>query len=373
MKIEFYKHNIGKEEKDKVLECLDGIFLTTGSYVAEFENKLAQYLNIEHVVGLTSCTAALHLSLLALNIGEGDEVITTPLTFIATATAIMHTGARPVFVDVEPETGLINPDNIKKAITKYTKAIIPVHLYGQMCDMKALKSIAQNSNLKIIEDAAHCLEGERDNIRPGQLGDIACFSFYATKNITSGEGGAIATKNEEIASRIRLLRQHGMTKEAADRYSGNYQHWDMIECGWKYNMDNIQASILLPQLDKIDFYWQKRDELFNYYLKQIQRVDGLQYPIIKNNSKSAYHLFTVWVNKKYRDMVLKKLNTYGIGVAVNYRAIHLLRFFKEKFGYTRNYFPHAEEIGDSTITLPFYLKLQNEEVDHVVKVLKEII
>ena len=330
MNVEFYKHNVGQEEKDKVLECLDGTFLTTGSYVAEFEKKFAQYLNIKHVVGLTSCTAAIHLSLLALNIGEGDEVITTPMTFIATATAILHTGAKPVFVDVEPDTGLINADNIKKAINKNTKAIIPVHLYGQMCDMKAIKLIAQEANLKIIEDAAHCLEGERDDIRPGQLGDIACFSFYATKNITSGEGGAIATNNEEIASRIKLLRQHGMSSEAADRYSGNYQHWDMIECGWKYNMDNIQASILLPQLEKVDFYWQKRDELYHYYLTKILKVKGLKYPVMKNNSKSAYHLFTVWVNKEYRDTILKKLNTHGIGVAVNYRAIHLLTFFREK-------------------------------------------
>ncbi|MBI4680392.1 MAG: aminotransferase class I/II-fold pyridoxal phosphate-dependent enzyme [Nitrospirae bacterium] len=188
MKIEFYKHNLGKDEKNKVMECLDGIFLTTGSYVSEFENKLASYLNLQYAVGLTSCTAALHLSLLALGIGEGDEVITTPMTFIATATAIIHTGANPVFIDVERDTALMDPDKIESAITERTRAIIPVHLYGQMCDMKKIKKIAEKYNLKIIEDAAHCIEGEREGIKPGQLGDVACFSFYATKNITSGEG-----------------------------------------------------------------------------------------------------------------------------------------------------------------------------------------
>ncbi|GAJ04017.1 unnamed protein product [marine sediment metagenome] len=183
MKVEFYKHNIGEEEKKKVLECLDGIFLTTGSYVAEFEEQFASYLNLKYAVGLSSCTAALHLSLLALGIGEGDEVITTPMTFIATATAIMHTGAKLVFVDVEPNTALIDSDRIESAITERTKAIIPVHLYGQMCDMRRIRAIANKYNLKIVEDAAHCIEGKRDGVGPGQLGDIACFSFFATNTI----------------------------------------------------------------------------------------------------------------------------------------------------------------------------------------------
>ena len=217
MKVEFYVHNVGEAEKRSVLECLDGLFLTTGERVAEFEKRLSEYLGVPHSVGLTSCTAALHLALLALGIGPGDEVITTPMTFIATATSIMHTGAVPVFVDVEPATGLIDPARIESAITPRTRAILPVHLYGQMCDMRTIRAIADRHGLTIIEDAAHCLEGRRDGIGPGHLSDVACFSFYATKSITSGEGGAASCRDREIADRIRMLRQHGMSKEAADR------------------------------------------------------------------------------------------------------------------------------------------------------------
>ena len=373
VKVEFYKHNIGEEEKKKVLECLDGIFLTTGSYVADFEEQFAIYLNLKYAVGLSSCTAALHLSLLALGIGEGDEVITTPMTFIATATAIMHTSAKPVFVDVEPDTALIDPDRIESAITKRTKVIIPVHLYGQMCDMRRIRAIANKYNLKIVEDAAHCIEGKRDGVGPGQLGDIACFSFYATKNITSGEGGAVATNDEELAKKVKLLRTHGMSKEAANRYSGTYQHWDMIECGWKYNMDNIQAAMLLPQLRKIDDHWAKRNSLYKEYVNYLNRIPEIDFPKIASNSKSAYHLFTIWVDENRRDEFLKKMGKTGIGVAVNYWAIHLLTYFRNTFGFKKNDFPLAERIGNRTISLPFHLRLQSKDIKYVVSMLKNIL
>lgn len=366
MKIEFYKHNLGQEEKDKVIECLNGIFLTTGSYVSEFEDIFAQYLDLQYAVGLTSCTAALHLSLLAAGIGEGDEVITTPMTFIATATAILHTGAKPVFVDVERDTALIDPGKIESAITDKTKAIIPVHLYGQMCDMKKIRAIADKYDLTIIEDCAHCVEGERDGIRPGQYGDIACFSFYATKNITSGEGGAVATNNKELADKVRMLRQHGMSKEAADRYSGTYKHWDMIECGWKYNMDNIQAALLIPQMKKIHLNWKKREELYKNYIERLKPVPNIEYPRILENSKSAYHLFTIWVDRNMRDGILQSLGDNGIGVAVNYRAIHLLTYFRTRFGFKRGDFPVSEEIGDRTISLPFWIGLSDSDIKHII-------
>lgn len=373
MKIEFYKHNLGKDEKEKVMECLNGIFLTTGSYVSEFENNFASYLNLQYAIGLSSCTAALHLALLASGIGEGDEVITTPMTFIATATAIIHTGAKPVFVDVERNTALIDPDKIESAITERTKAIIPVHLYGQMCDMKRIRKIADKYHLKIIEDAAHCIEGKRDGNNPGQLGDAACFSFYATKNITSGEGGAVATNSKELSDKVRMLRQHGMSKEAADRYSGIYKHWDMIDCGWKYNMDNIQAALLLPQLNKIENSLKKREELYNKFVEQIKTFPGIEYPKIESNSKSAYHLFTIWVDKEKRDYMLQKLGESSIGVAVNYRAIHLLTYFNNNYGFKRGDFPIAEEIGDRTISLPFWIGMRNEEVQYVIEVINKIL
>jgi UDP-4-amino-4-deoxy-L-arabinose-oxoglutarate aminotransferase len=292
------------------------------------------------------------------------------MTFIATSTAIMHTGAKPVFVDVEPDTGLINPELVESAVTKKTKAILPVHLYGQMCDMIRLRDIADKYNLKIIEDSAHCIEAERDGIRPGALSDVACFSFYATKNITSGEGGAIGTNSNQLAERVRMLRQHGMTKEAADRYSGHYQHWDMLECGWKCNMDNIQASLLLPQLKKIDLNWKKRNELYEKYVKSINDIPGVGYPKILANSKSALHLFTIWVDADKRDSLLHLYGENDIGVAVNYRAIHLLKFFKDTFGFTKGAFPEAERIGSSTLSLPFYPRMTDSEIEEVFRVLE---
>jgi dTDP-4-amino-4,6-dideoxygalactose transaminase len=366
MKVEFFRHSIGEEEKAKVCECLDGIFLTAGSYVKDFEEGFGKYTGLRHVVGLNSCTAALHLSLVALGIGAGDEVITSPMTFIATATSIIHTGAIPVFVDVDPHTGLIDPGKIERAITKRTKAIIAVHLYGQMCDMRAIKGIAERRGLKIVEDSAHCIEGERDCTRPGELGDIACFSFYATKNITSGEGGAVGTNKPELAEKVLLLRQHGMSKEAADRHSGNYQHWDMLECGWKYNMDNIQAAMLLPQLGKIEKYWRRRREVYDRYIDGLEGICEIRYPRIAQGSKSSLHLFTIWVDEGKRDSVLEEMGRRGVGVAVNYRAIHLLKYFRERFAYRKGMYPNAERIGECTISLPLYPGLSDEEIGYVI-------
>jgi UDP-4-amino-4-deoxy-L-arabinose-oxoglutarate aminotransferase len=371
--VEFYRHNIGDPEKEKLMECLDGIFLTTGSYVNEFEKNFAEYLKLKHAVGLTSCTAALHLSLLALGVGPGDEVITTPMTFIATATSILHTGATPIFVDVEPDTALIDCSRIEQAITKKTRAIIPVHLYGQMCDMRSIRQIADKYNLKVIEDAAHCIEGERDGYKPGHLGDVACFSFYATKNITSGEGGAIATNNPKRADKVRLLRQHGMSKEACERYPGRYQHWDMVECGWKYNMDNIQAALLLPQLENIEKLWEKRSETYLEYYDQLKPISAINIPRIVDNSKNAFHLFTIWVDPAKRDQIIFALGEHGIKTTVNYRAIHLLTYLKQKYGFEKGVFPISEKIGDSTLSLPFHPNLTRKEIHHVAKTLKNIL
>lgn len=391
MKIEFFMHNIGKEEIAKVEEVLNSIFLTTGNVVKEFEDNLGRYLGCKHSVGVTSCTAAMHLSLLAYGIGPGDEVITTPMTFIATATSILHAGARPVFVDVESETGNIDVakieefifskckiDNstghlINRSTNNRVRAIMPVHLYGHMCDMRGIRSIADEYGLVVIEDSAHCIEGERDGIKPGQLGDTACLSFYATKNITSGEGGVIATNDDEIADKLRLLRLHGMSRGAADRYTDKYQHWDMELLGWKYNMDNIHAALLINQLKLVEKRWKRRQEICTKYEDAFRNLDGVDFPKVLPGTKSARHLFTIWVDSNRRDKLLWKLQESGIGVAVNFRAIHLLKYFRETFGFERGMFPMAEKIGDSTISLPTYPKLSDSELGYVIKIVKEII
>jgi len=373
MKVEFYKHNISQQDIDNVVEVLNSLFLTTGEVVSEFEYKFSRYLDCRYTVGVTSCTAALHLSLLACGIGPGDEVITTPMTFIASANAVLFTGAKPIFVDVEPETGNINADLIEGAITPKTKAILPVHLYGQMCDMKKIRAIADRYHLIIIEDAAHAIEASRDGARPGQLSDAACFSFYATKNITSGEGGAISTNNEETAEKLKKLRLHGMSKGAAERYSKRYEHWDMEMLGWKYNMSNIQAALLLSQLGRIEQNWQRREDICRLYEEAFKKDSGVTCLKVLPNSKSGRHLFTILVPPKRRDSIMGQLQESRIGVAVNFRAIHLLTFYRQAFGYERGSFPIAEKIGDSTITLPLYPKLTDEEVRYVIQTVKEVI
>lgn len=371
MKVEFFRHNLNQDDFDSSKKVLQSIFLTTGNVVRQFEEKFSSYLSCSNVIGVTSCTAALHLSLLALGIGEGDEVITTPMSFCATSNAILHTGATPVFVDVEEETGNIQADLIEGRITEKTKAILPVHLYGQMCDMKKIRQIADRHGLVVIEDAAHCIEGRRDDIRVGQLGDMACFSFYATKSLTCGEGGAIATNEPKKAEELAMLRLHGMDKSATERYTKRYQHWDLPRLGWKYNMDNIHASLLVHQLDRLDQYWERRNDIWSRYEKALRVVKGVSIPKTLPEVKHARHLFTIIVTSERRDSALWNLQEHGIGVAVNYRPIHLLKYYREQFGYREGDFPAAEKIGAGTISLPLYPSLKDDEVDYVVQTVSD--
>ncbi len=372
-KVDFFRHDLGQAELDSVAAVLAGLILTTGETVAKFEQRFAGYLGRRHALGLNSCTGALHISLLALGIGPDDEVITTPMTFIASATAIIEGGAKPVFVDVEPDTGNLDASRIEAAITERTRAILAVHLYGQMCDMRTIRAIADRHNLRVIEDAAHCVEGTREGVGPGQLGDTACFSFYATKSLSCGEGGAVVTDNDELAEKMLLLRLHGMNKTAADRFVEGYKHWDMITLGWKYNMSNIQAGLLLPQMDRLEGNWQKRDALARRYEESLSGIAGLMLPKALPGVHHARHLFTIRVRDGLRDQVLKGLQKAGIGVAVNYRAIHLLTYFRKTFGFKDGDFHIAEQIGNETISLPFYANMPLEHVEIVTATLKDLL
>lgn len=371
MKIEFYRHNLEESDIESVSRVLKSVFLTTGPVTAEFETKFASYTGLKQTVAVSSCTAAIHLSLLALGIGSGDEVITTPMTFIASAIPIIHVGAMPVFVDVEKNTALVDVKKIEKAITSRTKAILPVHLYGSMADMKAIRTIADQYNLKIIEDCAHCIEGERDGIRPGQLSDTACYSFYATKNLTCGEGGAVATNNAELAEKVRILRLHGMSRDAATRYSEYYQHWDMLSLGWKYNMNDIHASLLVGQIESLKIHFKRREEIWDLYNGAFAGIPGINIP--ETRGKSARHLYTIWVDREKRDQYLIKLQDRDIGVAVNYRAIHTLTYFRKIFNFKPHDFPIAYRIGEMTISLPFYPKLRDSEVDYIIESVRKIV
>ena len=370
-KIEFYRHSLDESDKKQILQVLDSIFLTTGDIVSTFEKKLSDYTKNKFSVGLMSCTHGLDLSLRYFNIGQGDEVITTPMSFIATANVIEHVGAKPVFVDVERKTGNIDATQIEKAITKKTKAIMPVHLYGQMCDIITIKKIADKYNLKIIEDAAHCLEGQRDGFYVGQLSDAACYSFYATKNLTCGEGGAITTNNEAMYNWLCQARLHGMTKDAASRYTEKYRHYDVKFAGFKANMSNLSAALLINQINRLDELLERRNNIARMYDSALRELEAIKFPQVLKNSRHGRHLYTIWIEPEMRDKIINYLQEQRVGVAVNFRPIHLMSYYKEKYGFEEGDFPLTEEIGSSTISLPFYPRLKEEEIEHVVETLKE--
>lgn len=363
--VDFYKHNLDTEEINSVVETMHGTFLTTGPKTKLFEDKFSKYLGVDFTIGMTSWTNSAFLVLKAWGIKEGDEVIVPAATFIASANVVEHCGAKPIFIDSELSTGNIDLDKLESLITNNTKVIMPVHLYGHMVDMKRLRKIANKYNIKILEDCAHCIEGSRDGIQPGQLSDAACFSFYATKNITCGEGGAVVTNDSSLVDKLKLLRLHGMDKSAADRYSGTYKHWDMTELGYKSNMNDIQASMLIPQLNKIDDVLKIKEEICNYYEKSFNDAN-IEYMKVLPNTISARHLFTILAPEGKRDDLLSFLQEKGIGVAVNFRPVHLMQYYKDKYGYNLGAFPIAEQIGDRTITIPMYPKLLKEEISYVV-------
>jgi dTDP-4-amino-4,6-dideoxygalactose transaminase len=371
-RVEFYRHALTEEDIAAVADTLRSVFLTTGPRAALFEQEFAKYLGVAHAAAVSSCTSALYLCLRALNIGPGDEVITTPMTFIATANAILHAGATPVFVDVEPDTGNLDASAVKRAITSRTRAIIPVHLYGLMADVRSIDELCRRYNLMMIEDAAHATEAVRDGLRPGQLGHAACFSFYATKNLTCGEGGAIATNDAALADSVRRLRSHGMSKEAAGRYTSRYQHWDMLTLGYKANLSDINAALLAGQLPRLDAQRDRREAIASRYESAFADLPGISYPLVRDGALSARHLFTIWIGSGRRDEYLWRLQEKGIGVAVNYRAVHLLSYYRTQFGFQPGDFPHAEGIGDQTLTLPLYPAMAEADVEAVIEAVREV-
>lgn len=382
-KVEFYRHQLGDEEAGSWRRVLDTLFLTLGPQVAAFESELGRYLvrgregvTPPHVVGTTSCSMGLLMALRALDVRAGDEVITTPMTFAATTNAILHSGATPKLVDVEAATGLIDPDAVRAAIGPRTVGILPVHLYGQLADMKALRSLADRHALFIVEDSAHGIEMERDGVRPAELSQASVFSFYATKNVTCGDGGAIATHDPRVAERLRRLRNHGLSKAATERHGGAYQHWDLVELGYKANLTDLDAALLRPQLPRVEAKRSLREQIARRYESSLREAiaeiritappAGRVPWLVEGRGRSSHHLFTFHARPGQRDALLAKLSAAGVGTAVNYRAIHLLTYLVELLGLRRGALPVAEEIGDRTLSLPLYPTLTVDEQERVV-------
>jgi dTDP-4-amino-4,6-dideoxygalactose transaminase len=367
---------IGEEEIREVVATLRGGWIGTGPRVAQFEKMIKEYTEAQHAIALSSCTAALHLSLLVLGVGPGDEVVTTPMTFAATANAILHTGAKPVFADVNRETMLLEPEKIEAAITPRTKAILPVHLAGRLCPMDEILAVARRHGLAVIEDAAHCIEGRYHGRKVGSISDLTCFSFYVTKNLTTAEGGMVMTNNPVWAERLRTLALHGMDVHAYNRFGDRgYRHYQVVEAGFKYNMTDIQAALGIHQLMRIEASWRRRNEIWNEYQKAFSGLP-LHRPVDDEvDTRHARHLYTILIDEeacgKTRDQLLDYFTRQRIGTGVHYTPVHLHPYYRKTFGYREGDFPNAEWIGQRTMSLPLSAKLIEQDVEDVIAVLRQ--
>ncbi len=369
---------IEQPEIDEVVATLQSGWLGTGPRTQAFEKQFCAYTGAQYAIGLNSCTAGLHLSLLALGIGPGDEVITTPMSFCATANVIIHVGATPVFIDVEPETGNMDMNRLEAAITKKTKALLPVHLYGRPVNISAMLAIAEKYNLPIIEDAAHAIETKYNDKKIGSIGTTACFSFYATKNICTGEGGMLTTNSKKIADMVRTYHLHGISKDAWNRYSeSGYKHYTTILPGYKYNMMDIQAALGIRQMERIDDYHAIRTHIWNMYNEAFHDLPITTPAIIPDTIIHARHLYTILIRKNEcginRDEMMEALRAENIGTGVHFIALHEHKYYKERFGYKPSDFPNAHEISEHTLSLPLSAKLTDDDVHDVINGVKKVL
>jgi dTDP-4-amino-4,6-dideoxygalactose transaminase len=366
------------EEKREVLNCLETGWLGTGAKVAQLEREFRDYKGAQYAVAVNSCTAALHLSMLVAGIGAGDEVITTALTFCATVNTIIHAGAKPVLVDVDPATFNIDPREVEAKITSATKALVPVHFAGRACDMDALVSIAQRHGLMIIEDCAHAVETTYKDKQAGTFGSFGCFSFYVTKNMITGEGGMILTPDERHADRLKILALHGMSKDAWRRFSDDgYKHYYVVECGYKYNMMDIQAAIGIHQLRRIQRNWERRQEIWAIYQRELADLPLALPTPPDEGSRHAYHLYTVLIDPKRtnlpRDQFIVDMTAENIGVGVHYQSVPVHPYYQERFGWRPEDYPHSLRIGQQTVSLPLSPKLTDQDVFDVVRAVRKIL
>lgn len=366
---------IEEAEIQEVVASMETGWLGTGPKVAQFEKDFKAYKDANYAAAVNSCTAALHLSMLAAGLQPGDEVITTPLTFCATVNAIIHSGATPVLADVDPVTMNIDPVQVEAQITSKTKAIIPVHFAGRPCDMDALCALAERHNLKLIEDCAHAIETEYKGRKAGTFGDFGCFSFYVTKNITTGEGGMILSRCVQDADRIKVLALHGMSKDAWKRFSDDgYKHYQVVEAGFKYNMMDLQAAIGIHQLQRVTPYWERRQEIWQRYNEAFADLPITLPADPEPDTLHGYHLYTVLIDEEKagisRDAFLSAITAQNIGVGVHYMSIPEHPYYQQRFGWKTEDYPVAKRIGRQTVSLPLTARLTDADVADVIAAVK---
>ncbi len=368
--IPFALPSIGREEEKSVISVLRSGWLTTGKITSLFESEFAGYLGVKHALGVNSATAGLHLALDAIGIKKGDEILTTPYTFAATAEIIKYFGAKPVFVDIDKNTFNIDPGLIPGKLNKNTRAIIPVHIAGLPCDMKAIDMLSKKYGIKIIEDAAHAFPAKTMDGRAGTIGDIGVFSFYATKTITTGEGGMVVTNNDDYAERISTMRLHGIDRKVWDRHRGKTLSWEyeVVEAGYKYNLTDIASSIGRCQLKKADAFLARRKYIAEKYIEKFNKYDFLILPPRSDNH--SWHLFILRINEKKltisRNSFMKELEKKGIGTSVHYKPLHIMPYYKKTLKHEPEDFPESIKVFKSAISLPIYPGLNNSQINRII-------
>ena len=371
--IPYGRQDINEDDINAVVEVLKSDFLTTGPKVAEFEQKFAEYVGAKYAVAVANGTAALHIACLAAGIKEGDEVITSPITFAASANCALYCGAKPVFADIDPVTYNIDCKSIEQLITDKTKAIIPVHYTGQPCDMDEIHRIADKYNLLVIEDAAHAVGAEYKGKKIGGLSDMTEFSFHPVKHITCGEGGIVTTNDEKLYEKLKLYRTHGITRnpDEMSRYDGAW-YYEQIGLGYNYRITDFQSALGMSQLKRIETFLKRRREIADKYNQAFQNMDGITIPKQLKDTNSAWHLYVIQVDKSIRRQMFDFLRENNIGVNVHYIPVYTFPYYREH-GYRDVKCEHAEALYESIISLPMYYGLKDEEQDYVIDKVKEFL
>lgn len=376
--VPFHVPQIGEEEIESVVRTLKSGWITTGSQVKAFEENFSRYVECKNAVAVNSCTAALHLALDAIGIEEGDEVIVPTVTFAATAEVVLYFRAKPILVDCEPDTYNLDCKRLEAAITSKTKAIIPVHFGGQPCDMGSIAKIARDHKLRVVEDAAHALPASYEGKRVGSIGDITCFSFYATKTITTGEGGMATTENSELADRMRLMSLHGISHDAWKRYTreGSW-YYEILYPGFKYNLTDIAAALGIEQLKKCNEFWESRRRIAMTYDQNFGDLPEIRTPVCRSNVQHAWHLYVIQLNlarlKIDRNQFIEVLREQGIGTSVHFIPLHHHPYYRNSSDYGPRDFPNADCVFERIVSLPIYPKMTDVEVEKVIRAVRQIV
>lgn len=373
--VPFHRPSFDGRELAAIEDVLRTGWITTGERAREFERRFADYVGASHAVALNSCTAALHLALAAEGIGPGDEVITTPYTFVATVETICYLGATPVFADIDPATRNIDPAAIQAKIGPRTRAIVPVHIAGLPCDMDAVASVAGARGIPVIEDAAHSLPASYKGRRVGSLSRATAFSFYATKNLTTAEGGMLTTEDPDLAARYRRLSLHGITADGWKRYRlGGKWFYEVVEMGYKYNLTDVAAAMGLVQLEKLDGFDARRHEIARMFTEGLSGLRGLTLPTEPAGYRHAWHLYIVGLTSEARvsrEALIERLTERGVGTSVHFIPAHLHPYYAERLGHRRGDFPRAEAAFEGAVSLPLYPAMSDEDVDYVIAAVRE--